>query len=623
MSKQHDDTVQDADRRPDARGRAPRQGSELGASDKPRAPVLSSGRKSPMTGDSLRRIVSGIFEWVRPTPAAMRQITTPRRPRIIGLSIRTRIYIFQAVVVASIVMTATVIYFMIQQTQHDLQRVEWATRQLDAITELTVHANRYSEQIAEFLLIGEPERADFENASAALEAGFDRLEKVTRDEFAFLRDSGAQEEELDEIYRLHRMRTLYAELNRAVAEVFALRDQGRLNEAITLFRSDIENRLDAEFEALLRAARLDEEEEVARTKREADALRQRLGWITAIINSCVIVLCVVSGLLLVRSLMRPIKLLTAGTEAISRGELHHRIAYDSQDELGALVRHFNEMAIRGQEHRTQLLDAQSNLERKVATRTAELDAANKRLSDLDRARVQFLADISHELRTPLTALRGEAEIVLRHGAKPEAVYRDTLGRIVTQTFEMGRLIDDLLFLSRSETDTIRFVRQRVLLQQVVADAAREGEALGRGRGIAVQTEYPPDPLWVEADPQRLKQALMILLDNAIKYSPLARAVVICVTAEDGHGQVAVRDQGMGIPAEDLPRIFERFYRGRPSTTTAGGVGSGLGLAIAKWLIEKQGGEISIASELGSFTEVVIRIPRLRAITRGENSAGGR
>jgi two-component system, OmpR family, sensor kinase len=576
-----------------------------------------------MTGKSPRRIASGMFGWVRSLAAAIRQVATRRRPWITDLSIRTRIYLFQVVVVTSILTTATVVYITIQQTRYYLQRVEWANRQLDAITEVTVHANRYSEQIAEFLLIGEPERADFESARAALEAGFDRLEKVTRDEFAFLRNSGAQVEELDELYRLHRMRTLYAELNRAVGEVFALRDQGRMNEAITLFRSDIENRLDAEFEALLMAARLDEKEEVARTEGEAEALWRRLGWITAIVKLCVVVLCVLSGLLLVRSLMRPIKLLIKGTEAISRGELHHRIAHDSRDELGALVRHFNEMVIRSEEHRTQLRDAQSNLERKVAARTSELDAANQRLSDLDRARVQFLADVSHELRTPLTALRGEAEITLRHGPKPEAVYRDALGRIVTQTIEMGRLIDDLLFLSRSETDTIRFVRQRVLLQQVVADAAREGEALGSSRAIAVQTEYPPDPLWVEADPHRLKQALMILLDNAIKYSPPARAVVVCVTAEDDYGQVAVRDQGMGIPPEDLPRIFERFYRGRLSNATAGGVGSGLGLAIAKWLIEEHGGEISIASELGSFTEVVIRIPRLRVITRGENSAGGR
>lgn len=575
-----------------------------------------------MTGESLRRIASGMFGWVRSPPAAIRQGATRRRRRITDLSFRARIYLFQAVVVASIVITATVVYVTIQQTQYYSQRVEWANRQLDAITELTVHANRYSEQIAEFLLIGEPERVDFESARAALEAGFDRLEKVTRDEFAFLKDSGEQKEELDEFYRLHRMRTLYAELNRSVTEVFALRDQGSMNEAIGLFRSEIENRLDAEFEALLKAARLDEKEEVVQAEREADALRRRLGWITAIVKSCVIVLCVVSGLLLIRSLMRPIKLLTEGTEAISRGELHHRIAYDSQDELGALVRHFNEMAIRGQEHRTQLLDAQSDLERKVAIRTSELDAANQRLSDLDRARVQFLADISHELRTPLTALRGEAEITLRRGSKPEAVYRDALERIVTLTFEMGRLVDDLLFLSRSETDTIRFVRQRVPLQQVVADAARDGEALGRSKSIAVQTEYPPDPLWVEADPQRLKQALMILLDNAIKYSPPARAVVIRVTAEDGRGQVAVRDQGVGIPAEDLPRVFDRFYRGRPSTTTSR-VGSGLGLAIAKWLIEKHSGEITIASEPGSFTEVVIRIPLLGAITRGENSVGGR
>jgi signal transduction histidine kinase len=305
--------------------------------------------------------------------------------------------------------------------------------------------------------------------------------------------------------------------------------------------------------------------------------------------------------------MRPIGLLTQGAEAIGRGELDHRIGYDSRDELGALARRFNSMAANQEDQRKRLLDARTDLERQVTARTAELAAANQQLTDLDRLRVQFLADISHELRTPLTALRGEAEIPLRHGSKPEAVYRDALERIVNQSLEMGRLVDDLVFLSRSETDTIRFEPRRTDLATIVADAVHEGEILARTKGISIKADYRTDPIWINADAQRLKQALVIILDNAIKYSPRERSVTLSMTVTDGHAQIAIRDRGLGIPAEEIPKVFERFYRGR-SPKASRQPGSGLGLAIAKWLIEKHQGEIALTSEIGSFTEVVVRIP---------------
>jgi len=245
----------------------------------------------------------------------------------------------------------------------------------------------------------------------------------------------------------------------------------------------------------------------------------------------------------------------------------------------------------------------------VDERTKELAAANKRLISLDRLRVQFLADISHELRTPLTALRGEAEVTLRHGPKQEAVYRDALERIMSQIAEMSRLVDDLLFLARSEADTIRFELRRVVLQNLVADSVHEGEMLARNNGIELKAEYPPDPVWIEADAQRLKQAVMILLDNAIKYSPRNRSVFVRVAGTADFGEVTVRDEGIGIPAEELPNVFDRFYRGRISGTLGRG-GSGLGLAIAKWLMEKHGGEITVESEENRFTVVSIKIPRM-------------
>jgi two-component system, OmpR family, sensor kinase len=523
------------------------------------------------------------------------------------MGIRARILLFQLIVVAVLIVMAAFVYFAIRATNHHLQRVQWAHLQHQSVTALTVNANRYSEQIAEFLLVGEPERPDYDSARAELEAGFERLEKATTGELEFLGPAVARDDKRDELFRIERMRTLYGEIDKATGRVIDLRNQGKQEEAIRVFRREIENRLDAEFENLLKAAALDELDEVDRSERRAEALWQRLTWMTAVLALAAVVLCLVAASLLARSLVRPIGLLTKGTEAISRGELDHRIVFESRDELGTLARRFNEMAARQQEQRDRLLNAKAELEREVATRTAELAAANQRLTDLDRMRVQFLADVSHELRTPLTALRGEAEIPLRHGSKPEAVYRDALARIVTQSLEMSRLVDDLVFLSRSETDTIRFEPRRSDLVTMVADAVHEGEVLGRSKGIQVEAECISDPVWVTADAQRLKQALVILLDNAIKYSPRGRSVNLKMAVVNSHGEITIRNEGKGIPAEELPRVFERFYRGR-SANASRHPGSGLGLPIAKWLIEKHHGEIALTSEIESFTEVQVRIP---------------
>ncbi len=536
------------------------------------------------------------------------------------MGIRSRIILFQSIVVASVLAMAIAIYATIRSTEYHLQRVQWTNHQLAAVTQLTVNANRYSEQIAEFLLIGEPERADYDSARAELEAGFDRLEKVTRGEAEFLVGTSEQEDEGDEIFRITRMRALYGEIGKAALRAVDLRNQGRQEEAISVFRRDIENRFDAEFENILEAARRDEAEEVARTEIQAQALWRRLTWIIVALILVAVVLCFVAAFLLTRSLVRPIGLLIQGAEAIGRGELDHRIDFDGHDELGVLAQRFNAMAANQEDQRNRLLAARADLERQVTARTAELAAANQRLTDLDRLRVQFLADISHELRTPLTALRGEAEIPLRHGSKPEAVYRDALERIVTQSLEMSRLVDDLVFLSRSETDTIRFEPRRTDLVTIVADAVHDGEILARANAISIKADYRTDPIWVTADAQQLKQALVILLDNAIKYSPRGRPVNLSMTVSDGHARITIRDKGLGIPAEEIPKVFERFYRGR-SPKASRQPGSGLGLAIAKWLVEKHQGEITLTSEVGSFTEVVVRIPCADANETQDDNVG--
>ena len=524
-----------------------------------------------------------------------------------AIGIRTRIRLFQAISGGAILLMAAAVYLAIQNADYYVTRSTWSHDQRDAIMEIAVRGNRYSEQIAEMLLMGAAERPDFKSAQADLEASLDKFGSVTEGELAFLEGSTEQDSERVEVERLDRMRTLYDEINAAVERALALRKAGRHEEAVQLFRREIENRLDAEFEQLVAVGLEDEIREVGAADRHAQKVAQRLTILVGVALLVALAATQVSGYLLYRSLVGPIAQLTKGAIALGDGDLSYRIGYAGKDELGLLAARFNDMACQLTEHRTLLLAAQSNLETQIHQRTAQLEEVNQRLRELDRLRVQFLADISHELRTPLTILRGEAEVTLRGRKLPEATCRDVLARIVGQAGNMGRLVDDLLFLARAETDTVRFERNRMDLRTVLAGAAREADVLGRIKGLTIEVTIPEAPIATEGDGQRLKQALIILLDNAVKYSESGGTILIGLTTDHDEAAITIRNHGIEIAPEDLPYVFDRFYRGQGSMTQDSS-GSGLGLPIAKAIIEKHGGSIALTSIADDVTEVRIRLP---------------
>ena len=193
-----------------------------------------------------------------------------------------------------------------------------------------------------------------------------------------------------------------------------LRDQGRQEEAVALFREDIEDRLDEELEDFISAAILDEEARAARRSRtRTNQLERQLTSLVLGVCLAALAVSIAAGALLARALTRPIEALISGARAIGDGDLGHRIDYDRKDEFSDLADQFNITAARLEAQRAQLLEVQAGLENEVARRTNQLEDANGRLQRLDQMRMLFLADIGHELRTPLTVLRGEAEVALR------------------------------------------------------------------------------------------------------------------------------------------------------------------------------------------------------------------
>ena len=251
------------------------------------------------------------------------------------------------------------------------------------------------------------------------------------------------------------------------------------------------------------------------------------------------------------------------------------------------------------------ISQQNKLEDIVSARTTELTEANEKLKQIDTMRGRFLADISHEIKTPITAIRGETEIRLRKTGHPESEYRDTLVRVKLLSDNISALIDDLLFVARSEKDAVHFEFKKNNIDGIILSAVNNYRIIAKDKKIDLEVEWPNQSVELYMDTFRIKQALNIILDNALKYSFPGNNIVVSISTDDDFVNIAVRNNGEKIDSEEIPYIFERFYRGTNNSKQSG---SGLGLPIAKWIVEKHIGSICIESDQG-ITVVTMKLPR--------------
>lgn len=215
---------------------------------------------------------------------------------------------------------------------------------------------------------------------------------------------------------------------------------------------------------------------------------------------------------------------------------------------------------------------------------------------------EFVADASHELRTPLTVVRANAESLLSKATETE---REPLQDIVDESALMARLVDELLTIAQSDRAALEMEREVVDLADVVEAAERAGRRLGTERQITVVGTSQHVSL--DADPARLHQLMLILVDNAVRYSPAGASVTITGTRERKQAVIAVEDTGAGISQEHIDRIFDRFYRVDKARSRAEG-GLGLGLSIARVIVEAHGGKIEARSEAGRGTTIRVALP---------------
>jgi signal transduction histidine kinase len=217
---------------------------------------------------------------------------------------------------------------------------------------------------------------------------------------------------------------------------------------------------------------------------------------------------------------------------------------------------------------------------------------------------RFMADAAHELRTPITILRTRAEVALGQAREPG---RDaaTLAAIAREAARLGGIVGDLLTLARAETGERPVAREPLFLDDAAAGAVDAARPLAVSKGVKLEVGAF-DEAKITGDPTLVRQLLLIVLDNAIKFTPANGHVGLNVSTADGRADVVITDTGIGIPAEQLPHVFERFYRGDPARHEADG--AGLGLAIARWIAEVHGARITLTSQPGGGTRVTLAFP---------------
>ena len=231
-----------------------------------------------------------------------------------------------------------------------------------------------------------------------------------------------------------------------------------------------------------------------------------------------------------------------------------------------------------------------------------------KLKELERMRSEFVANVSHELKTPLTSIIGFVE-TLKEGAIDDSPNRlKFLDIIGEHAAKLNHLIEELLLLSELESERESLKRETLDLQKALEALLRLFDGALKAKEISVRSEVSPSPFLFMAEPKSIEQAFSNLLDNAIKYNRRGGEIVIKASQKPEAVEIEVRDSGIGIPSEDLPRIFERFYRVDKSRARESG-GTGLGLSIVKHIVERHGGKIQAKSAPDKGSSFTLTLPR--------------
>ncbi len=277
------------------------------------------------------------------------------------------------------------------------------------------------------------------------------------------------------------------------------------------------------------------------------------------------------------SLVKPIRKFMQATEVVAKGDLDVRLQITGPDELKQLAHCFQDMT--------------------------------KKLKDAFEQQKFLVGVVSHQLRTPLTIIRGNAEVTLRGRNQTLEDYQAVLKNIISTTQQMNSFITKLLTLTQAEFGQVQLNLTKIKLKELVAEISQDSQILAHEKGLKLELIFEPEGV-ILGDRERLKELFFILLDNSIKYTNPSGTIKMVGTRDTDWLKISISDTGIGIPKEDLPYVFERFYRSQKNRANIP-QGAGIGLAIARWIIETHKGKIYAESPEGKGTIITVLLPILK------------
>ncbi len=319
-----------------------------------------------------------------------------------------------------------------------------------------------------------------------------------------------------------------------------------------------------------------------------------------IIEALILLTGIFKGRRRVRRILQPLTEMSRQAQTLS----HASVKGMSQDEMKRL----RELAGTISNIDATKLDKRLSVDGTQSELKDLANAINSMLNRIDeayRSQVRFVSDASHELRTPISVIQGYVNLLDRWGKNDEATLQEAIDAIKSESESMKELIEQLLFLARGDNETLHLDLETFDCSEMIEEIFKETQMIDSLHTFRIKENTQA---FVNADRQLMKQALRILIDNSIKYTPDNGEILVSVTESDGMVRISVQDNGIGIDPQNLPYIFDRFYRSDESRARETG-GSGLGLAIMKWIIDRHGGTIEVVSRKDIGTRTTILLPK--------------
>lgn len=528
--------------------------------------------------------------------------TPPMNSLALGFLARLRLA-FAAMIVLVLVQAAIALW-LVQTASYHEQRSRLSHDMLNQYVELSANKQRLKVWFAQFLLLQDPQRETRDLLLLRIERGLAQLNALAKTELTHLRAVDSQQTAETNARTLA---TLGGNLSNLRDKVLNAQPPSGTMDAPVVWREmlNVFDVAEGRDVRLLLAGAIEDKSRLS-TQADADAdkalLRARI--MVAAAAALTVVLALILVVYFSGRLRQPVAALSMGAAALQTEQYEHRIPEIGDYEFRDVARRINLMAAEIAQHRLREIAERDALEQAVRERTRELELANSRLAQVDARRRQLFAELSHELRTPATAILGEAEIALRGGDKAASVYRDSMTVIAETTRQLSARVAELFMLARRDDEQLTLHAAPVRITDVVEQAIAQATALAGDQGPEVAADVvliAPSlrGLEITTDRQQLLQCLMVLYDNAVRYSPSAGSggrVRTTLSGDASAVTVTISDNGIGVNAAETRDAFTRHYRGEAARRLRPD-GAGLGLSIAHRIVQALGGTLTLTQGL--------------------------